>query len=209
MKRNNIFMFAYIVFIFLCSSIKPFYDFPMWSRIVVAVTVASWVFAISDCLSCISNIQKEVVDTQLPLVHTAMIKIDFVKKHLIKRNANGSEDSTIEIVESCRKRCESMVSSITKMGRCASFLEKASIFVTFSAFLLFLCAISFDPIYNYFFARQEGFTVLSFGMILLAQFGANIGSNYINNIKKEFTSIVNGWEALLHTYETEEKQNAN
>lgn len=103
MKRNNIFMFAYIVFVFLCSLIKPFYDFPMWSRIVVAVTVASWVFAISDCLSCISNIQKELVDTQLPLVQTAMIKIGLIKKHLIKRNSNGSEDSTIESVESCRK----------------------------------------------------------------------------------------------------------
>ena len=209
MKRNNIFMLAYIVFIFLCAWIKPIYDFPMWGRIVVAITTASWAFAISDCCSSISNLQKENYETQFPLVDTARFRINQIKEHLLKRQLEEPNESTIEIVDSCKKRCENILGIISKMNKTSKILEIASIVITFFAFLLFLCTLSFDPMYNYFFVRQEGFTVLSFGMILLAQFLTNIGSNYINNTKKEITAILNGWEALLHSYETEEKHNAD
>lgn len=209
MKRNNIFMIAYIAFIFLCAWIKPIYDFPMWGRIVVAITTASWAFAISDCCSSISNLQKDVYETQFPLADTAIFRLSQIKEYLLKRQSEDDNESAIETVDSCRKRCENIVVVISKMNKTSKILERASIVITFLAFLLFLCTLSFDPVYNYFFVRQEGFTVLSFGMILSAQFLTNIGSNYINNIKKEFTAILNGWEALLHSYETEEKHNAD
>lgn len=208
MKRNNIFMFSYIVFTFLCAWIKPIYDFPMWGRIVVAITTASWVFAFSDCCSCISNFQKDMFDTQFPLADTAKLRINQVKECLLKRKSEDSDESTIRIVDSCEKKCENILDIIFKMNKTSKILEIASIVLTFFAFLLFLCTLSFEPIYDFFFVRQEEYTVLSFGMILLAQFLTNVGGDHINNSKKEFTAIVNGWEALLHSYETEEKYNA-
>ena len=209
MKRTNIFMLAYIVFIFLCAWIKPIYDFPMWERIVIAITTASWAFAISDCCLSISSLQKEIYETHNPLVDTARFRINQIKEHILKRQSEEPDESAIEIVDSCKKRCENLLGVISKMNKTSKIFEIVSIVITFFAFLLFLCTLSFDPVYNFFFVRQEGFTVLSFGMILLAQFLTNIGSDYINNIKKEFAAILNGWEALLHSYETEEKHNAD
>ena len=127
----------------------------------------------------------------------------------MKRQSEEHDESAIEIVDSCKKRCENLLGVISKMNKTSKILEIVSIVITFFAFLLFLCTLSFDPVYNYFFVRQEGFTVLSFGMILLVQFLTNIGSDYINNIKMKFAAILNGWEALLHSYETEEKHNAD
>lgn len=209
MKRNNIFMLAYIVFIFLCAWIKSINDFPMWGRLVVAITTASWAFAISDCCSSISNLLKDTYEAQFPLVDATSFRTNQVKEHLLQRQSEKSVEPTIELADSCKKICENILGIISKMNKTAKVLEITSMVITFSAFLLFLCALSFDPVYNYFFIRQEGFTVLSFGMILLAQFLTNVGDNYINNIKKEFTAILNGWEALLHGYETEEKHNAD
>ena len=209
MKRNNIFMFSYIIFIFLCSLIKLHYNFPMWGRIVVAVTSASWLFAISDCCSSISRLLKNYYETQFPLVDVAKFRINQIKKHLSKQVEEMKNDSTILTVESCDKRCINIIDSITNMNKLSDSLDKLSVILTFFAFLLFLCTLSFEPIFNYLFIRQEGLTVLSFGMILAAQFLTNIGNDYIDNAKKEFTAIISGWEALLHSYEMEEKHNAN
>ena len=120
-----------------------------------------------------------------------------------------NNDSTILTVESCEKRCINIIDSITNMNKLSDSLDKLSVILTFFAFLLFLCTLSFEHIFNYLFIRQEGLTVLSFGMILAAQFLTNIGNDYIDNAKKEFTAIISGWEALLHSYEMEEKHNAN
>ncbi|MBP3633717.1 MAG: hypothetical protein J6J43_03995 [Oscillospiraceae bacterium] len=209
MKRNNTFMFAYIVFIFLCAWVRLIYDFPMWGRIVVAITIASWAFAVSDCCTSISNLQKDTYEIQFPLVDTAKFRINQIKDCLKKRGTEKSDEATIEIVLSCEKSCERILDRISKMKKASNVLKMVAIASTFFAFLLFLCVLSFEPVYNYFFARQEGLTVLSFGMILLAQFLTNIGSGYINRNKREYEAIIDGWEALLRSYEMEEKNHAN
>lgn len=193
----------------MCAWIKTICDFPMWERIVVAITTASWAFAISDCCSCISNLQKDLFDTQFPLVDTAKCRISQIKELLLKQRSKQTDESTIEIVNSCEKKCGNLLRITSKMNKCSKVLEVVSVAFTFSAFLLFLCVLSFNSIYNYFIIRQDGFTVLSFGMILLAQFLTTVGSNYITKAKKEYTEIINGWEALLHSYETEEECNAD
>ena len=209
MKRNNIFMLAYIVFIFLCAWIKLIYDFPMWEIIVVAITTASWAFAISDCFSCISNIQKETYNSIYPLADTAKYRISQIKKYLKTYEKDKLQENKINAIDSCENKCISIIDEINKMDKISRILEKTSVVFTFLGFLLFLCVLTFEPLYNYFFVRQDGATVLSFGMILLAQFGTNVGTNNINNMKKEFTAIVDGWDALLHSYEMEDKYNAD
>jgi hypothetical protein len=62
MKRKDIFILAYIVFIFLSAIIRQFIDFPMWNKIVVAVTAVSWMIALSDGLLEISSLSKSTAD---------------------------------------------------------------------------------------------------------------------------------------------------
>lgn len=208
MKRNNIFMFAYIVFIFLCVWIKAIWDFPMWNRIVVAITAASWLFAISDCFHSLSNILSEMYNTLFSLIDTSNFRLLQIKAH-IDKYGKQLEDVEFESLERCIKRSNSMLKTMSKIQKCSGFFKNATVLVTFLAFLLFLCTLCFESIYRPFFVGQDGFTVLSFGMILLAQFGSNIAHDYISKMKNDYSLIANGWEALLKSYETEVKGNAD
>ena len=62
MKRNNIFMWAYITFILLCSIIRVFADFSLWSPIVLAITISGVFFAIEDLFSSLANSLKGSID---------------------------------------------------------------------------------------------------------------------------------------------------
>lgn len=48
MKRNNILMGAYIVFVFICVAVKFFSDYAMWGAIVSAVAISSALFSYAD-----------------------------------------------------------------------------------------------------------------------------------------------------------------
>ena len=108
MKRNNIFMFSYIVFIFLAASIKMIYDYPMWSRVVVAITAASWMFAISDCCASLYAFQKNIYETFFPLLDKIKYNIEQVKTILVKKSYNEE----ITKVEFCEKDHKSLIASV-------------------------------------------------------------------------------------------------
>ena len=95
----------------------------MWGRIVVAVTSASWLFAISDCCSSISRLLKNYYETQFPLVDVAKFRINQIKKHLSKQVEEMNNDSTILTVESCEKRCINIIDSITNMNKLSDSLD--------------------------------------------------------------------------------------
>ncbi len=203
MKRNNIFMLAYIVFIFVSANIKLIYDFPMWSKIVVAVTTASWIFAISDCCASVSNFQKDVYETEFPLLDTIKFRIGQIKKIF---DTTNHEEYKIKAIQSSEVSCINSIKIVRRMKKLAKILEIVSVIFTFSAFLLFLFILCFDPPYHYFFKRQEGFTVISFGMILIAQFIVDVGRNYTTKVKKDLETRTSAWEALLHSYELEKNE---
>ena len=51
MKRNNLFMLSYIVFIFISFVVRIFCEYPMWSTLVVSISVSSGIFAFADYYS--------------------------------------------------------------------------------------------------------------------------------------------------------------
>lgn len=55
MKRNNIFMWAYITFMVLSCIVRSITDFSMWTPIVIAITISSMFFAIEELFSSVSG----------------------------------------------------------------------------------------------------------------------------------------------------------
>ena len=51
MKRNNMFMWAYISFIFVSICTRIHCEYSLWSPLVMAVTISSILFAIEDLSS--------------------------------------------------------------------------------------------------------------------------------------------------------------
>ncbi len=207
MKRNNIFMFSYIVFIFLAASIKMIYDYPMWSRVVVAITAASWMFAISDCCASLYAFQKNIYETFFPLLDKIKYNIEQVKTILVKKSYNEE----ITKVEFCEKDHKSLIASVTRSKKIAKSLEILSLVLTFLGFLVFMCVLCFEQVYLFFFLRQDVSTVLSFGMILLAQFFNDYGKMRVSHQKSNLEKMIYDWNALLNSYnlDLEEKTNAD
>ena len=208
MKRNNIFMLAYIIFIFLCVEVKSFWDFPMWGKIIAAVTTASWLFALSDCFSCAADLLRKVTNTQSPLIDAGLYELAQMKEYLRKRTPEDTNEG-IQEVEACEVRCNRMRITLRRMRTNAKAFEAVSIIVTLIAFLTFLCVLCFDFFYSYFVPRQDSMTVISFGMILLAQFGLSVGSEYITKMNNDLDAIIKGWTALVNVYKEEAKYNAH
>ena len=48
MKKQNLLMYAFVAFLFICLLVKPFWTFPMWDAFVIAISCASYFFAFGD-----------------------------------------------------------------------------------------------------------------------------------------------------------------
>lgn len=42
MKKQNLLMYAFVAFLFICLLVKPFWTFPMWDAFVIAISCASY-----------------------------------------------------------------------------------------------------------------------------------------------------------------------
>ena len=91
MKRSNIFILAYIAFIMISAIISNFYDYPMWHRIVVAVTSISWMLSLSDGLFSFSFLSKETKN----LIPTADRQVGQINQ-LLQFEPVSQENDSIE-----------------------------------------------------------------------------------------------------------------
>lgn len=75
MKRNDIFMWAYITFVFFCIVLRIFWSFPLWGAVVLAITISSMFFAVEDICSSIARFSKETCDIADNFILTARKEI--------------------------------------------------------------------------------------------------------------------------------------
>ena len=79
MKRNNMFMLAYIAFIFIAVWTKPIYDSSIWNRIVGAVTVTSWLFALADTCALGASLCQEIVNEHKNPIDNMLLSVRDMK----------------------------------------------------------------------------------------------------------------------------------
>lgn len=201
MKRNNIFMWAYIVAIIFCMGIKSFIDYSMWKPIVLAVTVSSMFFSLEDLFSSIYRTLEESCNhadrlifevTQLLNEEYAVIsKID--KKKKMFAESNHTYENTQELYNKLKSPVDKVKSTVENYAQKYTSIKgnlKAYRIITivfaFLGYLVLFCILFFSQFIQLSTIFQEQLTVLSFAIILITQ---QINESLTGKIKKNANEI--------------------
>lgn len=186
MKRNNLFMIAYIAAIFLGIAVKLFWDYPMWEVVVAAVTCSSACFSISDGISNhISDLRDEIQLTSAFSNDMNDLYSDFLvmSKNKIAIGETGETDGgdaqnrNIRLLTICRNFALEMIENrqkevddIKNKAKQVHHLTFVSNFFVIAGFFLFFCFTMFPELQNIVVAKLDIITVFSFAVILLTQY---------------------------------------
>lgn len=201
MKRNNIFMWAYIVAIILCIFRRMNEDFSAWSPIVLAVTVSSMIFAVED----LGKSLYQILDDNLQYMESYISEIkDNLEEEGIILSRVAKKLAGVSESKERKKRIESTEESVNKAMRFTyekiSQYEKSKILyqriietcqwnidvLTFLGFLSIFLILFFSEDIKLSIEDQEQLSVLSFVVILITQ---QINQFTTDNIKKHINNL--------------------
>lgn len=212
MKRTNIFLLSYVIFIFLCLAVKSCWDYPMWNTIVAAITVASWMFAYADLLKIQSLGLKRIAQEQLEYSDYVAFEIEKLKGANSKRlqTSNSQKDeshrwikTTNEALSELENNCNNMSKYTKKNLRGSSIMYCVSLLLTIIGFIMFFSVIVFQPITEWVITNQDHMTVVAFGLILLSQFLEGALDDARTFFVEENGKVKEGMVALRKSYESE------
>ena len=225
MKRNRLFLGAYIVFIFFCAIVKCFWDFPLWNAFVVAVTTASGILALADLFYIQGKHWKANAEEQYRSSEEALLEVELINNALSKRlrQLNNSNDNTLHSKEDdiahyknaqdsalgFQKQYLLLKSDACNQKTTAKAIEICSNVFTILGYLSLFSILIFEPLASVLFAFSDMITICSFGIILLTQLIDDICEERLNKLVQQYTNLRNALDALRKNYETEVKYNAN
>lgn len=203
MKRNNMFMLSYIVFIFICFVIRTYCDYPMWNTLVVAISFASGVFAFADFFSGKASAELDAslvtkdlyLRTSESLSHQKKVIDECILK--LSLDANDAEDeASLKYYKDLKNKLEEESvehSRIREMYEKGQILHKrhsrCSNCLNFIGYLSFFIILVFQSVSNLLSPSLELLTVFSFGLISLTQYMANQAEEKLNKQKKDAARI--------------------
>lgn len=203
MKRNNMFMLSYIVFIFICFVIRTYCDYPMWNTLVVAISFASGIFAFADFFSgkASAELDASLVTKDLylrtgeSLSHQKKVIDECILK--LSLEANDEEDeASLKYYKDIKNKLEEEAvehSRIKEMYEKGQILYKrhckCSNCLNFIGYLAFFIILVFQSVSILLSPSLELLTVFSFGLISLTQYMANQAAERLNKQKKDAARI--------------------
>lgn len=190
MKRNSIFMWAYITFIFLAIIVRLCFDYPLWAPIVMAVTLSSVLFAIEDLYASLAKTLSDACDNKENFAPTAREKAEktlaFHEKAI--KHINCFENMKYDIPEiqelqELQKALERNRDRLTNMIQVFSDIEQKAVrdreiqkgylkhaaFLAYLGFLSLFCTLIFASFITRLTDVQEVATVFSFFVILITR----------------------------------------
>lgn len=184
MKRNNIFMWAYITFIVICVCVRLFIDFSLWTPIVLAIAISGVFFAIEDLFETFTRF----LDNYISVLHTFVFrareninkdlaiiaKVDEKAKSL---EVEGKDISSIqESFSLIKSKVEEMNGILQlfeeKLNQRKQARDKSKKMTSIFAYLGFLCLLGLMVLLSYFdvpILIQEIVTVFPFAVILITK----------------------------------------
>lgn len=204
MKRNNIFMWAYISFIIISALWRFFVEFSLWTPIVLAITVSSVFFALEDLFTSLYHSSKDSLEIVDSFISEMRKKDDREMRVLTKIGEAITlyEDSIHGIVdkdlyETLRRgylKTEDDICSIEKGNEEKrnelKTYEKAANILAYLGFLCLFCTLIIASSYTAPKMVQEVFTVVPFALILIARQLNGILSERNGEILDECKSIL-------------------
>lgn len=215
MNRNNIFMISYIIFIAVCAIIKIIWDYPMWGKIVAAITCSSWFFALADSEADDYTDLDEYRGIYSNYTEQASAKIKSVLSELNCRllalkNAEVTDNSkqTIEegikhfedliaIVRECEEECAEEKEKIQKDYLSMKHKKIMASVYAAAGFFSFFCVLAFEKVANLAIDIQDYLTVYAFAIILLTQYFSTEKRTLRNCKRKQAQELCKKWDGLL------------
>lgn len=215
MNRNNLFMISYIVFIGVCAIFKIIWDYPMWGRIVAAITCSSWFFALADSEANEYTDLDEYVKiySNYGLQSSDKIKsvLDELNRKLLELK-NGEEaesndpniterirhfEKIIAIVKECDSECEEEKEKAQNDQLLMKRKEIMESVYTVVGFFSFFCVLTFETVANLAIDLQDQLTVYAFGLILLTQYISGEKRTLRNRKQEQMQELCRKWDNLL------------
>ncbi len=204
MKRNSIFMWAYITFIAISILVRAHTNFPLWGAIVIAITVSSAFFAIEDFCSSLSKAYKDSLEiteniksSVLTVAQEDKVYLDKVDETIDKYRNTKYDISDIKASHQELRRMEDEIEDLANsMDEDCKRLNKATRIYTCAsyvfAFIGFLCLFVILVTYTFFeipALLQEVVSVISFTIILITQQVCEIMEDRIKLQQKDSESV--------------------
>lgn len=212
MKRNNMFMLSYTIFIFVAFIVKLCWNFPMWTPIVTAITVASCIFSCADIANIIAVEYTNDVKDFTPLLDDAIEKCEGIEKYYSKYEAQfasmsnfPNEMATIllecpDVVADAKQQLVKVIHRLSLENNLSKFCNWITNPLIMAGFLSFFCTITFEPISKMLVPVQDYLTVFAFGVMMSTQyFGNTIKEEHIELVEnyREANSILDGIQKIL------------
>jgi len=211
-KRNNMFMLSYTIFIFVAFVARLHWDFPMWAPIVTAITVASCIFSCADISNIVSVEYATDVKDFTPLLDGAMEKCKYIEEFYSKHHAKlvqlKERDENMaevlmegpEIIADTRKQLTEICNGLKLKKIMSAICRALTNSLVVIGFLSFFCTITFEPVNVWLVPIQDYLTVLAFGIMMLTQyFGNSVKESHFDLEKNynEANTLLNGINEVL------------
>ena len=212
MKRNNLFMLTYIIFIFAACCSKPFWEYSMWNKFVAAVTVTSFFLTISDLLYTLVRNIEETVTVELKYVDEVGPEFNLMKKELKKYLEKGLAKNKEYIIENTMILEQNFKSMRQSSKNIRAQIKRGKIIAsgfTILGFLSFFLIIVFEPIASYIISVLDSVTVSAFGFVLLTQY---LSEEKRNDLFKDIKKCIEHKNAIIElrkSYQQEVLRNAD
>ena len=183
MKRNNIFMWAYISFIIFSALLRMLVEFSLWTPIVLAITVSSVFFALEDLFASLYHSSKDDLDIVDSFIQEARKKYDRDMRFLTKlgKATTSYDDTNQDVVskdlyESLKQTYDKAYDGIdsleegneNKRNELGTY-EKAANTLAFFGFLCLFCTLIIATSLAISNIIQEILTVVPFAIILITR----------------------------------------
>lgn len=185
MRRNNIFMGAYIVFVFICFFARLKSEYSAWPSVVSAVAISSAFFAFADFLYIYAQSLRGICDVTNSYISDAREMLDEerwiflgfrerIRECSLEEFDFSEMTKLIDLVMEENGKTEEWIkeneAATLKKQKEVKRDKAAAAFLTFLGFLLFLCIVVFDTLATACVAIQDTISVFAFGLILVTQY---------------------------------------
>lgn len=224
MKKHNLFLLSYTIFIFVCLIVKYFWSYPLWGIIVAAITTASCILSCADITEVVAmEYNKDVKDFE-PLLDSAFDKCNYYENFYIrhKTSLEQQKDNVIanillegsEILKDIKKQLVNIRNGLKLKKSLSGICRKVSGPLIVLGYLSFFCTVIFEPINGFLVPIQDYLTVFAFGIVMLTQFWGDyvkeehivLEENYreANRLLDEYNKVVSQVSEHLNKEESED-----
>lgn len=225
MKRDNILLPAYIMFLIIALCVRVFIDYPMWKTIVIAATCSSWLLAMADsdyvdAKNILTAVHKELefCDSTLQEARRFLKILEHMEDvppvdltHFSEDDITSREDQIV-LLEKCEENFINRKAIAEKAIITAKQKVKISTIFTGLGFVVFFCILTFETVAQIAIIYQDIFTVSAFIIILATQRKSSKDEKKLEEQQTILNEHRAAWEIIRKQYQKldmEETTNAD